>query len=166
MAIVIGQDMARENFSKTFVDINVGAATIESGQPSMTIKSVPSKVESGTSSDSRSHRKRSRNDEEGCDMGNFSNLLQEVVSALKQISNNQLDVGKLYEEIMKMDDIEEMVRVAAFGHLVEHEMLAKAFFTKSTHLRKLWFAKIVKSLPSINQSEPQSHNRGRLHESK
>ncbi|KAL2935347.1 L10-interacting MYB domain-containing protein [Bienertia sinuspersici] len=146
MTIVVGKDMARGNFSKTFGDIDVDA-TIESGQPSMTIESIPSKAESGTSSDSRSHRKRSRNDEEGCDMGKISDQLQEVVSALKKFSNNQLDVEKLHEEIMKMDDIEEAVRVAAFDHLVEREMLAKAFLTKSKHLRKLWFEKFVKSLP-------------------
>ncbi|KAL2894379.1 L10-interacting MYB domain-containing protein [Bienertia sinuspersici] len=145
MTIVVGKDMARENFCKTFSDIDVDA-TIEGGQPSMTIESIPSKAESGTSSDSRSHRKSYRNDEEGCDMGKFSNQLQ-VVSALKKFSNNQLNVEKLYVEIMKMDDIEEAVCVAAFDHLVEREMLAKAFLTKNTQLHKLWFEKFVKSLP-------------------
>ncbi|KAL2902043.1 L10-interacting MYB domain-containing protein [Bienertia sinuspersici] len=121
MAIVVGKDMARGNFSKTFGDIDVDA----------TIKVA---------------NLRSCNDEEGCDMGRISDQLQ-VVSALKSFSNNQLNVEKLYEEIMKMDDIEEAVRVAAFEHLVEHSMLAKAFLTKSTHLCKLWFEKFVKSLP-------------------
>ncbi|XP_021741412.1 uncharacterized protein LOC110707688 [Chenopodium quinoa] len=58
MAIVVGKDLARGNFSKTFSDIDVDAS-MESGQPSMTIDSVPSKAESkadsGTSSGSRPH---------------------------------------------------------------------------------------------------------------
>ncbi|XP_021774574.1 uncharacterized protein LOC110738474 [Chenopodium quinoa] len=142
MAIVVGKDLARWNFSKTFADIDVDAS-MESGQPSMTIDSVPSKAESGTSSGSRPHRKRSRIDE-GSEMEHISAQLQEVVSALKKILNNQLDVENLYDEIIKMEDIEERVHVAAFDHLVEREMLAKAFLTKSLPLRKLWIEKFVK----------------------
>uniref|UniRef100_A0A803MYM4 Uncharacterized protein n=1 Tax=Chenopodium quinoa TaxID=63459 RepID=A0A803MYM4_CHEQI len=147
MAIVVGKDLARGNFSKTFSDIDVDAS-MESGQPSMTIDSVPSKAESkadsGTSSGSRPHRKRSRTDE-GSEMEHISAQLQEVVSALKKFSNNQLDVEKLYDEIMKMEDIEEGVRVAVFDHLVEREMLAKAFLTKSFPLRKLWIEKLLEA---------------------
>ncbi|KAL2922809.1 L10-interacting MYB domain-containing protein, partial [Bienertia sinuspersici] len=86
ISIVVGKDMARGNYSKTFGDIQ------------------------NTSSG-------------------------EVVSALKKFSDNQLDIKKLYEEIMRMDDVDEAVRVAAFDHLVEREMLAKAFLTKSEPLR-------------------------------
>uniref|UniRef100_A0A803MJL9 DDE Tnp4 domain-containing protein n=1 Tax=Chenopodium quinoa TaxID=63459 RepID=A0A803MJL9_CHEQI len=42
MAIVVGKDLARGNFSKTFANIDVDAS-MESGQPSMTNDSVPSK---------------------------------------------------------------------------------------------------------------------------
>uniref|UniRef100_A0A803MVA9 Myb/SANT-like domain-containing protein n=1 Tax=Chenopodium quinoa TaxID=63459 RepID=A0A803MVA9_CHEQI len=112
LAIVVGKDLARGN---TFADIDVDAS-MESGQPSMTIDSVPSKAESGTSSGSRPHRKRSRIDE-GSEMEHISAQLQEVVSDFKKFTNNQLDVEKLYDEIIKMEDIEEGVRVAAFDHL-------------------------------------------------
>ncbi|XP_021764119.1 uncharacterized protein LOC110728778 [Chenopodium quinoa] len=139
LAIVVGKDLARGN---TFADIDVDAS-MESGQPSMTIDSVPSKAESGTSSGSRPHRKRSRIDE-GSEMEHISAQLQEVVSDFKKFTNNQLDVEKLYDEIIKMEDIEEGVRVAAFDHLVEREMLAKAFLTKSLPLCKLWIEKFVK----------------------
>ncbi|XP_056688452.1 uncharacterized protein [Spinacia oleracea] len=73
---------------------------------------------------------------------------REVVGALKKFSNNQLDVEMLHEEIMKMEDFDELVRDAAFDHLVEREMLAKAFLTKSESLRRLWLQKFVKSLHS------------------
>lgn len=36
---------------------------------------------------------------------------------------------------MKMDEVEEAVYVAVFDHLIEREMLAKAFVTKSFPLR-------------------------------
>ncbi|KAL2904160.1 L10-interacting MYB domain-containing protein [Bienertia sinuspersici] len=145
MAIVVGKDMARGNFSMTFGDIDVDA-TIESGQPSMTIESIPSKAESGTSLDSRSRRKRSRNDEEGCDMGKNFDQLQEVVSALTNFFKQSTRRGEALRRNHEVDIIKEAVRVVAFDHLVEREMLAKAFLTKSTHLRKLWFEKFVKSL--------------------
>uniref|UniRef100_A0A803MGA7 Myb/SANT-like domain-containing protein n=1 Tax=Chenopodium quinoa TaxID=63459 RepID=A0A803MGA7_CHEQI len=76
MAIVLGKDLARGNFSKTFADIDVDAS-MESGQPSMTNDSVPFKAESGTSLGSRPHRKRSRIDE-GSEMEHISAQLQEV----------------------------------------------------------------------------------------
>lgn len=146
IAIVAGKDLARGNFAKAFGDIDVSAST-ESGQPSMTVEGFPSKADSGTSSESRPHRKRARTDEEASEMEQqISTQLKEVVSALNKISNNQLDVDKLYEEIMKMEDVEEGIRMAAFDHLVEREMLAKAFLTKSLPLRKLWLEKFVKSL--------------------
>uniref|UniRef100_A0A803N906 Myb/SANT-like domain-containing protein n=1 Tax=Chenopodium quinoa TaxID=63459 RepID=A0A803N906_CHEQI len=138
ISIVAGKDIARGNFSKTFGDIQ----TNSSGQPS-TIEVEPTKSDSATS---RYHKKRSRNEEEEGDTRHISTQLGEVVSALKKFSDNQLDVEKLYGEIMKMDNVDEAVRVAAFDHLVEREMLARAFLTKSEALRKLWVQNFVKSL--------------------
>lgn len=96
MAIVDGKDIARGNYSKSFGDIDIGAS----------MESVPSKAESGTSLDSRPHCKRSRNDEDACDLEKISDQLQEVVSALKQFSNDQLNVEKLHEEIMKVEEVD------------------------------------------------------------
>uniref|UniRef100_A0A803LVE2 Myb/SANT-like domain-containing protein n=1 Tax=Chenopodium quinoa TaxID=63459 RepID=A0A803LVE2_CHEQI len=132
ISIVAGKDIARGNFSKTFGDIQ----TNSSGQPS-TIEVEPTKSDSATSSEPRYHKKRSRAEEEEGDLRHISTQLGEVVSALKKFLDNQLDVEKLYGEIMKMDDVDEAVRVAAFDHLVEREMLARAFLTKSEALRKL-----------------------------
>ncbi|XP_056682887.1 uncharacterized protein [Spinacia oleracea] len=155
ISIVAGKDMARGDFSKSFADIQV--TSIESGQgpttttengPTTTTENGPIKSESATSSEPRPHRKRTRVEEEGCDLQQISTQLGEVVGALKNFSNNQLDVEKLHEEIMKMEDFDELVRDAAFNHLVEREMLAKAFLTKRELLRRLWLQKFVKSLRS------------------
>ncbi|XP_021776113.1 uncharacterized protein LOC110739945 [Chenopodium quinoa] len=140
ISIVAGKDNARGNFSKKFGDIQ----TNSSGQPS-TIEVEPTKSDSATSSEPRYHKMRSRAEEEG-DLRHISTQLGEVVSGLKKFSDNQLDVENLYGEIMKMDDVDEVVRVAAFDHLVEREMLARAFLTKSEALRKLWIQNFVKSL--------------------
>ncbi|KNA03862.1 hypothetical protein SOVF_205150, partial [Spinacia oleracea] len=137
ISIVVGKDMARRDFSKSFADIEV--TSIECGQgPTTTTENGPIKSESATSSEPRPHRKRTRVEEEGCDLQQISTQLGEVVGALKKFSNNQLDVEKLHEEIMKMEDFDELVRDAAFDHLVEREMLAKAFLTKRESLRRLW----------------------------
>ncbi|KMT00243.1 hypothetical protein BVRB_1g016050 [Beta vulgaris subsp. vulgaris] len=121
-----------------------------SGQPSI-VETELTKSDSATSSEPRSHRKRSRVEEEEGDLQHISAQLGEVVTALKFFSQNPLDVQKLYEEIMKMDDVEEAVCVAAFDHLVEREMLAKAFLTKSEPLRKLWLQNFVKE-PVIQEN--------------
>lgn len=124
IAIVAGKDMARGDFSKSFADIELNN---ESGQrhPTSMAEDGTSKSDSATSSEPRQHRKRTRGEDDTCDLQQISNQLGEVVSALKKFSNNQLDVEKLYEEIMKMDDFEEAVRDAVLDHLVEREMLAK-----------------------------------------
>ncbi|KAL2922810.1 L10-interacting MYB domain-containing protein [Bienertia sinuspersici] len=138
ISIVVGKDMARGNYSKTFGDIQ----NTSSGQT----ETEPTKSDSVTSSEPRSHRKRSRAEEGEVDLEHISTQLGEVVSALKKFSDNQLDIEKLYEEIMRMDDVDEAARVAAFDHLVEREMLAKAFLTKSEPLRKRWLHNFVNSL--------------------
>ena len=103
-------------------------------------------MESANSSESKQQRKRARNELESVDVNHISEKLGEIVSALKKFSNNQLDVEKLYDEIMKMEDVEESVRVATFDHLVERIMLAKAFLVKNIPQRKLWLQNFMKSL--------------------
>lgn len=143
IAIVAGKDVAMGNFSKTFNDIN----TTSSGQQSK-VEVESTKSDGGTSSEHRSHKKRPRSEEENNDLDHISTQLSEVVSALQKFSENQLDVKKLYEEIMKIDDFEEGIRAAAFDHLVEREMLARAFLTKSESLRRRWLQDFVKRLLS------------------
>uniref|UniRef100_A0A803N8W4 Transposase n=1 Tax=Chenopodium quinoa TaxID=63459 RepID=A0A803N8W4_CHEQI len=145
IAIVAGKDMARGDFSKSFADIELNNESGQ-GQPTSMAEDGTSKSDSATSSEPRQHRKRTRGEDDTCDLQQISNQLGEVVSALKKFSNNQLDVEKLYEEIMKMDDFEEAVRDAVFDHLVELEMLAKTFLTKSKPLRRVWIRNFINSL--------------------
>uniref|UniRef100_A0A803MAZ6 DDE Tnp4 domain-containing protein n=1 Tax=Chenopodium quinoa TaxID=63459 RepID=A0A803MAZ6_CHEQI len=118
IAIVAGKDMARGDFFKSFADIELSNESGQ-GQPTSMTENGPSKSDSATSSVPRQHHKRTRGEDDTCDLQQISNQLEEVVSALKKFSINQLDVEKLYEEIMKMDDFEEAVCDAAFDHSVE-----------------------------------------------
>ncbi|XP_021756572.1 uncharacterized protein LOC110721682 [Chenopodium quinoa] len=145
IAIVASKDMARGDFYKSFADIELSNENGQ-GQPTSMTENGPSKSDSATSSKPRQHRKRTRGEDDTCDLQQISNQLGEVVSALKKFSNNQLDMEKLYEEIMKMDDFEEVVRDAAFDHLVEREMLATSFLTKSKPLRRVWIQNFINSL--------------------
>lgn len=138
MTIIAGKDIATGIFAKTYSDLQ----TTSNGQSSH--NNEPS--ESANSSEHKQPRKRSRNEVEGVNIEHISEQLGEVVSALKKFSNNQLDVERLYEEIMMMEDVEESIRVAAFDHLVERPMLAKAFLVKNIPQRKLWLQNFMKSL--------------------
>ena len=58
--------------------------------------------------------------------------------AFASLSKNQLDVNELYTEVMKIEGFEEIALGDAFNHLVQNEMLAKAFMEKNVNLRKIW----------------------------
>uniref|UniRef100_A0A803N088 Myb/SANT-like domain-containing protein n=1 Tax=Chenopodium quinoa TaxID=63459 RepID=A0A803N088_CHEQI len=145
-----------ETFLRVFLMLNL-AMRVNKGslQASMT-ENGPLKSDSATSSKPRQHHKRTRGEDDVCDLQQISNQLGEVVSALKKFSNNQLDVENFCKEIMKMDDFEEVVRDIAFDHLVKREMLAKAFLTKRKPLRRsfsLYESSSFGSPPRISRSQ-------------
>jgi hypothetical protein len=49
----------------------------------------------------------------------------------------------LYTEVMKIEGFDEIILVDAFDHLVQNEMLTKAFMTKNANLRKIWIQNFV-----------------------
>jgi hypothetical protein len=68
----------------------------------------------------------------------LSKNIGDVAFAIQSLSKNQLDVNKLYTEVMKIEGFDEITLGDAFDHLVQHEMLAKAFMVKNANLRKIW----------------------------
>ncbi|XP_059635526.1 uncharacterized protein LOC132277694 [Cornus florida] len=54
--------------------------------------------------------------------------------ALSKLIGEQLDVNKLYEEVMKTNSFDEAILATTFNYLVQHEMLARAFFAKNGSL--------------------------------
>jgi hypothetical protein len=50
--------------------------------------------------------------------------------AIQSLNKNQLDVNELYTEVMKIEGFDEITLGDAFNHLVQNEMLAKAFMVK------------------------------------
>ena len=68
----------------------------------------------------------------------LSKKIGDVAFAIQSLSKNQLDVNELYTEVMKVEGFEEIALGDAFDHLIQNEMLAKAFMAKNANLRKIW----------------------------
>ena len=74
--------------------------------------------------ESRRGRKRARKDDS--DFQNISSQMGELGVALQRISKSKLDVGLLYQEVMRIEGFEELSG-STFDHLVKRENLAKGF---------------------------------------
>jgi hypothetical protein len=133
MTIVIGKDMATRNYAKSYADVNLEENTEEQ---SISIENEWEYEETskgkGTSSSSaqkRQHRKRNRMYEDD-NVEMLSKNIGDVAFAIQNLSKNQLDINELYTEVMKIKNFDEITLGDAFDHLVQHEMLAKAFMVK------------------------------------
>ena len=73
------------------------------------------------SSQARSHRKRTRGEDESYDK--LSEQIGEVATAIKKLSDDRLD---------------EVMLATAFDYLLEKEKLAKTFMAKNDRLRRVW----------------------------
>jgi hypothetical protein len=60
----------------------------------------------------------------------LSKKIRDVASVIQSLSKNQLDVNELYTKVMKIKGFEEITLGDAFNHLVQNEMLEKAFMVK------------------------------------
>jgi hypothetical protein len=60
----------------------------------------------------------------------LSKKIGDVASVIQSLSKNQLDVNELYTKVMKIKGFEEITLGDAFNHLVQNEMLEKAFMVK------------------------------------
>jgi len=60
----------------------------------------------------------------------LSKQIEDVTLAIQSLSKNQLDINALYEEVMKIEGFDEITLGDAFDHLVQNEMMAKAFMAK------------------------------------
>ena len=145
MAIVVGKDMATGSFAKSFNDINVEENEVNSinieddSLEEVTAGKATSSY--APSSQAKSQRKRSRSftSLEDC-VEKVSGQLGELAKAVNNLSQNQLNVDKLYKEVMKMEDegFEHSSLGDAFDHLMENVNQAKAFIAKDNDLKKVW----------------------------
>jgi hypothetical protein len=69
----------------------------------------------------------------------LSEQIGDVALAIQSIGKNQLDVNSLYT----VEGFDEITLGDAFDHLVQNEMLAKAFIEKNANLRKIWVQNFV-----------------------
>ena len=142
MALVVGKDAATGSFAKGFLDIDLvdGSINIENEDLEEVSKGNNTSSIGGLPSHSKSSRKRSRSISFQDD-DNIEKLyaeIGEVAKAIKALNKNELDVGILYEEVMKIEGYDENALSEAFDYLVENEKTAKAFLAKNANLKKLW----------------------------
>ena len=138
--------MATGNYAKSYADVNMEENTEEQsisieneGEYEETSKG---KETSSSSTQKRQHRKRNRIYEDD-DVEKLSKQIGDVAFAIQSLSKNQLNVNALYTEVMKIKGFDEITLEDAFDHLVQNEMLAKAFMTKNDNLRKIWVQNFV-----------------------
>ena len=137
MTIVVEKDMATGNYIKSFADINleenieVQSISIENeGEYEETSKG---KETSSSSTQKRQHKKRNQMYEDDS-VEKLPKKIGDVAFAIQSLSKNQLDVNALYTEVMKIEGFDEITLGEAFDHLVQNEMLAKAFMAKNANL--------------------------------
>ena len=146
MIIVVGKDMATRNYAKSYADVNLEENTEE---PSILIENEGEYEETSkgketysSSTQKRQHGKRNRiYEDDGVEK--LSKQIGDVPLAIQSLSKNQLDVNALYAEVMKIEGFDEITLGEAFDHLVQNEMLAKAFMAKNANLRKIWVQNFV-----------------------
>jgi len=133
MTIVVGKDMVTRNYVKSYADVNLEKNTEEQsisieneGEYEETSKG---KETSSFSTQKRQHRKINHMYEDD-DVEKLFKQIGDIAFAIQNLSKNQLDVNALYTEVMKIEGFDEITLGDAFDHLVQNEMLAKAFMAK------------------------------------
>ncbi|KAM3283868.1 hypothetical protein P3S67_022666 [Capsicum chacoense] len=61
-----------------------------------------------------------------------------MTTTIDKMIDSCLDVTKLYEEVMAMEDYTEEFFGDTFDYLVQSDTLATTFMTKNQNLRKVW----------------------------
>ncbi|XP_059315163.1 uncharacterized protein LOC132065680 [Lycium ferocissimum] len=138
MYLACGNDRARGDCAKSFDDINLDCSSEKGNDIDIERSSKEKDVVFETSSQVKSSHKINRSYDAQDVVGDISTKLGEVAAAIGKIADCQLDVTRLYEEIMAMKGYEEKFLGDAFDYLVQSDTLAKAFMAKNQNFRKVW----------------------------
>jgi len=138
MTIVVGKDMTTGNYTKSYVDVNLEENTEEQ---SISIENEgeyeeTSRGKETSSSSAQKSQHRNRNcmyEDDGVEK--LSKKIGDVAFVIQSLSKNQLDVNKLFTEVMKIEGFDEITLGDTFDHLVQNEMLAKTFMAKNANLK-------------------------------
>ncbi|THF97981.1 hypothetical protein TEA_010595 [Camellia sinensis var. sinensis] len=110
-AVVIGRDMATGNFAKSFVNIDAEAKIVESIDFGIDVEDVAKRKyvtsSSEISSEARSHKRNHCDQDDSYDK--LSEQIGEVASAIKKLTEDQVNGNDLYEEVMKMQGYDEFM---------------------------------------------------------
>ena len=143
LALVVGKDMATRSFSKGVTDVDGKGVNDVDRCVSNTIdhiEEVSLKKQTDSSTQTRSHRKRSHASMlDDTIFKDLSSQMGKIASAIQEASLPRTNFfSNLYEEVMKIEGFEESMLAFAFDHLNENEVLARSFMLKSDKLRKQW----------------------------
>jgi len=148
MAVVVGKDVTRGSYAKSFNDIvqtreeTINLEEKDNGD-SDTVKKNDKQSTSSVPVESRRGRKRAHEDD--TDLQTISAQMGDVAAALQMISKSKLDIDLLYQEVMRIEGFEEEFLGSDFDHLVEHKNLGKGFLAKNYRLKRIWLEKFKES---------------------
>ena len=138
LALVLGKNIAIRSFSKGVTDVD-GCAS-NAIDLDNDLEEVSLKKQADSSTQTRSHRKRSHASMiDDYIFKDLSSQLEKIASAIQEASSHRINFfSNIYEEVMKIEGFEESMLTSAFDHLNENEVLARSFLLKSDRLRKQW----------------------------
>ncbi|KAM3308687.1 hypothetical protein P3S67_010431 [Capsicum chacoense] len=138
MSLVCGNGRARGYCVKSFEDIDFECFSEKCNDNDIERPSTEKDVQETEASQVKSNRKRKRSFVVQDVIGDISIKFGEVAMAIGRMVYSRLDVTKLYEEVMAMEDYEEEFLGEAFDYLFQSDTLAKAFMVKNQNLHKVW----------------------------
>ncbi|KAF3614629.1 hypothetical protein FXO38_31938 [Capsicum annuum] len=124
--------------AKSFEDIDFDSFSEKDNDNDLEGPSIEKDVQETEASQIKASRKRKCSFEMQDVIGDISIKFGEVAMAIGRMVDSRLDVTKLYEEVMAMEDYNEEFLGDAFNYLVQSDTLAKTFMVKNQNLRKVW----------------------------
>ncbi|PHT50444.1 hypothetical protein CQW23_10191 [Capsicum baccatum] len=129
-------DRSRGDCGKSFEDIDFDSFSEKDND--VEGRSIEKDVQVTEASQIKASWKRKRSFEVQDVAGDISIKIGEVAMTIGKMVDSRLDVTKLYEEVMAMEDYSEEFLGDAFDYLVQSDTLAKAFMVKNRNLRKVY----------------------------
>ncbi|KAM3305943.1 hypothetical protein P3S67_012812 [Capsicum chacoense] len=129
-------DRSREDCGKSFEDMNFDSFSEKDND--VKGPSIEKDVQVTEASQIKASQKRKRSFEVQDIVDDISIKIGEVATVIDRMVDSRLDMTKLYEEVMAMEDYSEEFLGDAFDYLMQNETLVKTFTVKNRNLRKVW----------------------------
>ncbi|PHU19664.1 hypothetical protein BC332_10815 [Capsicum chinense] len=121
MSLVCGNDRARRDYVKSFEDIDFDSFSEKDNDNDLEGPSIEKNVQVTEASQIKASRKRKCSFEVQDIVGDISIKFEAVAMTIGRLVNSNLDVTKLYEEVMAMEDYNKEFLGDAFDYLVQSD---------------------------------------------